>query len=1404
MKYRLIIFLILFCFLSILNTNKIFAGNSVTIVAGSGSATLTWSVSGPPSCVASTDYIGSSFSGKMPSSGSVTVTPGNTVSGNFSFTCTGITNGVSLSDTANLTVCPLGDSVVGGSCVKTCNNPDGSTTNYPSGTTCPTWKTYCTPYSDANPYQKWAYTLPISLSSLWMHVPAEDGQCIWSATTCSASPACGATATYPQSYTCSSSPSLCWTPNGYPATTCPRAICVTSYTITYSAGTGGSITGTTPQTVASGNNGTQVTATPNTGYHFTSWSDAVATAARTDANVTANKTVTASFAVNNCATTPTTGVASTITGSPAADGQYWTAAASGACSYVCSTGYTASGSGTASAGCTINTYTVTFSSVGATTNASPTSKVVNYNTGFGSLTSDPTRNGYTFTGWKDINGTAFTGATGITADVTLYAQWTQITHTVTFNGNGSDGGTTATQTINEGASVALTSNGFTRTGYTFAGWATSAGGVVAYADGALYTMSTSNVTLYAKWTPTIYTCSPPAPSGLNFTSRPAATGNGTWTYAASGECTWSCDSGYSKNGTSCLIAIPATPTNLTAASSACGNNWINLAWDKVSTATTYTVYRGGVVQALTATCGADNICRVSDTGLTLGAGPYSYVVTANNAGGDSAPTAPKSATVAISCIVAPVVSLTLSKTSVVSGEKPTITWTSTGADTCTSSTNWSTSGLLNGSGLVSPIRADSTFTFSCTNAGGTTSATPIPVTLSSLPVVSWLGSRGCVLPANGSGCDIVSSWIVSGVTSDTLFNLEVKDSNGNLVLLPDNIKNNPKLLSIIISLLNIPTAYAQSGGLAGGATTRVFNAGSYTLTLFDRPSRVQIGSTQSMAVCSPGYLINASGQCVLDIPATPINFSANASTCGNNWINLAWDKVSTATTYTVYRGGVVQALTATCGADNICRVSDTGFTLGSGPYSYVVEANNAVGSSGPSTGASAKVAVNCVCTNPLTQDVAVDCDTHTGNNYLSGNVTRTITKNDYPSCTFPAFPYTPSPYSVYKSENCAYTCINGASNPYPASCNVFTVTPSAGANGSITLSNPQSVNSGNTTFFTITPNYAYIISSVGGTCGGSLVGNIYTTNAVSGNCTVTASFTPGLCSPLNQDVDVVCDTIPGNTITSGKVVRRQTASAYPVCAFPAVTIADPIVTNTCTWSCDNGSAWPHPASPTCPLPSVDNASITGNNTEDAIMSYTCSYSTKYSITRDGVTIVPTTNYTGPVSIDKSINGSIAGNYVIHCWLGTITPATRAVPYYDPEPLSTDSVMLSASPRTTKAGTISALTWSINNPLPGCTLTAYTVCSGVICSPERTAATNAITSELLNGNTDANDPYGSRTMKNALRKVATSPGGTKAMGKKSLKIDYTTDFTVDCNVPSNTGKPNPTKTLRVQITTDSEG
>ena len=75
--------------------------------------------------------------------------------------------------------------------------------------------------------------------------------------------------------------------------------------------------------------------------------------------------------------------------------------------------------------------------------------------------------------------------------------------TITFNANDGEG-SMAAMTVEDGVATNLTANAFTRTGYTFAGWATEALGSVAYADRASITPN-ANLTLYAKWNANTYT-----------------------------------------------------------------------------------------------------------------------------------------------------------------------------------------------------------------------------------------------------------------------------------------------------------------------------------------------------------------------------------------------------------------------------------------------------------------------------------------------------------------------------------------------------------------------------------------------------------------------------------------------------------------------------------------------------------------------------------------------------------------------------------------------------------------------------------------------------------------------------------------------------------------------------------
>lgn len=112
-----------------------------------------------------------------------------------------------------------------------------------------------------------------------------------------------------------------------------------------------------------------------------------------------------------------------------------------------------------------------------------------------SMPAEPTREGYTFARWSasESDGTAYDFSSSVTADVTLYAQWTPNTYTVAFNTNG--GTSVDSVNVQYGQAVAKPSNP-TRDGKQFVGWTTDEAGTKPY---GFDTPVTGNLTLYAKW-----------------------------------------------------------------------------------------------------------------------------------------------------------------------------------------------------------------------------------------------------------------------------------------------------------------------------------------------------------------------------------------------------------------------------------------------------------------------------------------------------------------------------------------------------------------------------------------------------------------------------------------------------------------------------------------------------------------------------------------------------------------------------------------------------------------------------------------------------------------------------------------------------------------------------------------
>jgi len=114
------------------------------------------------------------------------------------------------------------------------------------------------------------------------------------------------------------------------------------------------------------------------------------------------------------------------------------------------------------------------------------------------------RQGYEFAGWYEddetfLNPWDFSTEKMPSSDLNLYAKWNALDQTLTFKANGGVGDDT-TQVAKTDSSTALTSNTFTRAGYSFVGWATSSSASTPdYTNGQSITWFNTNTTLYALW-----------------------------------------------------------------------------------------------------------------------------------------------------------------------------------------------------------------------------------------------------------------------------------------------------------------------------------------------------------------------------------------------------------------------------------------------------------------------------------------------------------------------------------------------------------------------------------------------------------------------------------------------------------------------------------------------------------------------------------------------------------------------------------------------------------------------------------------------------------------------------------------------------------------------------------------
>ncbi len=191
-------------------------------------------------------------------------------------------------------------------------------------------------------------------------------------------------------------------------------------------------------------------------------------------------------------------------------------------------------SSSSTTGLTTTTYTISYNANGGT--GAPSAQTKTYGKTLTLSSTKPTRaassNGttYTFKGWATSETATSAqysagGSYTTNAAATLYAVWSSTSaYTVSYNANGGYGAPSA-QTKTSGTNLTLSSTKPSRTGYTFAGWGTSADATsVKYAAGATYSTN-ADIILYAIWTAWTFTVAYNANGGSGAPSSQTKTAN---------------------------------------------------------------------------------------------------------------------------------------------------------------------------------------------------------------------------------------------------------------------------------------------------------------------------------------------------------------------------------------------------------------------------------------------------------------------------------------------------------------------------------------------------------------------------------------------------------------------------------------------------------------------------------------------------------------------------------------------------------------------------------------------------------------------------------------------------------------------------------------------------------------
>jgi hypothetical protein len=290
---------------------------------------------------------------------------------------------------------------------------------------------------------------------------------------------------------------------------------------------------------------------------------------------------------------------------------------------------------------------------------------------------------------------------------------------------------------------------------------------------------------------------------------------------------------------------------------------------------------------------------------------------------------------------------------------------------------------------------------------------------------------------------------------------------------------------------------------------------------FDQPAEQTLGSDANLtATASSGLAVSFTS----DTPAICTVAGATVTPQSTGTCTITSTQAGNAT---YYAASNVAKSFAIKSAQTITFNQPADLTLGNNVDLAATASSGLAVSYTSSTGAICTVAGNTVTSRSAGTCTITASQAGNANFYAAGSVAKSFAVTS-PSPT-PAPP--PDSDGDGVADSAPDLCPNtpaeekADSNGCSASQSLYKVTPSAGANCGIVPSETRQVYAAKVISFAITPATGFTTGSVGGTCGGTLSNNFYTTNSITADCTVIAECTeqPTIDEEAEVEVEVAVE-----------------------------------------------------------------------------------------------------------------------------------------------------------------------------------------------------------------------------------------------------------------------------------------